>query len=141
MRFPEGGAHQTLGRLRPRVEENRADDGLANIAENGVLVTPARLRLALAKPNERPDLPLPRDFGAGLLAHERGETAGQQPLALLAEGADQHMRDAEPKHAVAEKLQSLVGIRSRGHRADMSQRAPQQASVLETMTNPRLETG
>ena len=63
------------------------------------------------------------------------------PFALDAKGFHQHMRDAEPEHAVAQKLQPLIGARSRGRGAGVSQRLRQQAPVGEDMPEALLEQG
>ena len=54
----ESLAHHALGRGRAAVEKDRADDRLADIAENRALLAPARLRLALAEPHMGPDAPV-----------------------------------------------------------------------------------
>ena len=106
-------------------------------------VAAAGLRFALAEPNERSDVPFARDFGAGLLAHERGERRDSSPSLCLRKRRDKACAAThEAEHAVAEKLEPLIGIAlALGRRgADMGQRARRAGRGLETMANPRLES-
>jgi len=137
----EGGAHDRLRRRRAAVEERRADDRLADIAKDRPLLATAGLRLAPAEADVRPDAPEFGDLGAGFLAHQRRQPAREFALAVAGKILVNHMRDGEAEHAVAQKLQPLIGVLSLRRGADMGQRPAQQLLVGEDMADLRLERG
>ena len=102
----------------------------------------AGLGLALAEPQNGPDAPVARDFGAGFLAHQIGEAARQLALLGFGKGFQQHGRNAQSKHPVAEELQPLIGVgaarRLRRQGADMGQGPFQQRRIAKIMPDPRL---
>ncbi len=98
----------TFGSKRAAIEKGRADDRLANVAEQGAFAAPAGLGLAFPEPHRRADAPCFGNFGASLLAHQRGEAAGQLALGLVRKGVVKHVGDRDAEHPVAEKFETLV---------------------------------
>ena len=92
----------------------------------------------------RADLPRERHGGAGLLAHELGEAAGQVALPGVWIGAEEHVGGGKSQHPVAEKLQPLIGgprSLAAACRADMGERAGEEAGIGEAVAEARFQRG
>ena len=84
-----------------------------------------------AKPQRRPEIDRARHIGAGFAPHQIGEAPRQLALLRLRKGREQHFRDREPEHVIAEEFQPLIaaGAALPLQRRDMRQRAFQQIGV------------
>ena len=136
--------HQIARGLKARVEIDRADDGFAQVAENGDLLRAARLRLAAAKAHMLAHAPFMRHVGAGLLAHEFGQALRQFAFGGFRKRRIEHVGHGEAQHAVAQKLEPLIRIHARAlrrHGAHMGERAFDQAAIAEPVADPLLERG
>ena len=69
-----GAQDQRLRRLEAAVDEHRADQRFADVGEDRGLLAAAAPRFAETERDMRPDVPLGGDLGAGLPAHELGES-------------------------------------------------------------------
>ncbi len=85
------------------------------------------------------------DVGAALLAHEVGEPLRQFALVGLRERPEQHVRDDQAEHVVAEEFQPLVAVSTVAagglQRGDMGERGGQQRGIGERIADPRLGAG
>ena len=82
----------------------------ADVAKNGALLRAAGLGFALAEPHHLAHAPIARDVGAGFLAHQIGQPTRQFAFLGVGKLRAQHVRHCETQHAVAEKLQPLIGF-------------------------------
>ncbi len=106
-----------------------ADHRLANVAENRRLAASARLGFAGAKPDRGAEIEIARHRGAGLVADQRRQAAGQFAFGGIRKPVDQHLGDDQPEHPVAEKFEPLVGGAAGFDRAGMRQRDLKQFAI------------
>jgi hypothetical protein len=97
-----------LGSLETGVEENRREDRLEGVGQDGRAAVTAALHLALAQAQVFTELQAVGQAVQGFLAHEVGPQAGHVALAQLAETLEQGDGGDAVDDAVAEKLQPLV---------------------------------
>ena len=97
------GLLQTVG------EVGGADEGLDRVGQDGVLVPPARERLALAELDELSQPQVAGDGGQGRLGDGGGAHLGELALGDLRVGAVEVLGDDDAQDGVAQELQTLVG--------------------------------
>src|ERR1043166_9474889 len=126
------------------VDEQRADQRLANIREDRGAPMAAGLDFRVAEPHRRTEVDRARDIGAGLLAHERGEAPRQLAFGCRREGAEQHVGNNEAEHMIAKKLEPLIAaaaVAPAGKRRAMGERAVEPRMIGEAVADAILEFG
>ena len=117
--------------LEAGVEEHRADQGLAGVAEDGLLVPAAGLGLAGREPQ---GLGRAQPLGhqrADVAADQGVQAAGELALAGVGEAVQEVARHDQAEHPIAQKLQLLVVLDRLGPMPDarMRQGALQQRAA------------
>src|SRR5581483_5002858 len=95
-------------RFEAGVEVARSDHRLARVGEHGGVIAPAALLLAAREHEVVAEADLARGRVEAVLAYQRRQTARQRTLILRGKGPEQHLRDHQAEHTIAEKLQALV---------------------------------
>ena len=134
----EGALHHGAGGLVARVEEDRAEDRLADVGEDGRVAPAAGLRRAAAQPHVRGDLPGLGHSRAALAAHQRREAAREVALVGPRARPEEPVGDGEAEHAVAQELQALVALPP-VRRAHVGEGLREQVRVREAVADARLE--
>src|SRR4029077_4995556 len=118
------------------IDEDGAEHRLAGIGEDRLLAPAAAVGLASAHQDELAELPILRDLGAGLGAHELIVAPRKLPFARLGKARGQEFGNGEPEAAVAEKFEPLVVLvrLERGACAGGRERKLDERAVLEGMT-------
>ena len=126
------------------VHEYGTDQRLADVGEDGGAAAAAGVRLRSTEPDCRAEADRPADIGAGLFAHEIGETTRHFAFIGPCEGAKQHVGNDEAEHVVAEKFEPLVGggaIARPAQRGNVGERLFEQRGILESVTDALFEGG
>src|SRR6476646_4401603 len=130
--------HHVARRLVAAVDEDRTEHRLAGICKDGLLRTPAALRLAAAHHDDLAKLPALSDIGTSLGAYQLIESSGELPFARLRKARGQELGDGEPEHAVAQKFEPLIILvrLERGPRARMRQLELDQRAIVKGIPDP-----
>ena len=124
------------------VDEDRADQRLADVGQDGGAVAAAGIVLRSAEPDRGAEIDRARHVRAGLLAHEIGEPARHFAFVGLREGANSMSDTTRPEHMVAEEFEPLIAagaVARTGERGDVGERLFEQRRVLEAVADALLE--
>ena len=101
-------AHHRARLVVAGLQEDGAEQRLAGVRQDRLLVAPAAAGFRLAQHQRGPEIERARHVGAGAAAHQAVVEAGE--LALVGRRVDlaQQLGDGEPQHPVAQELEPLV---------------------------------
>src|SRR5271165_1944080 len=128
--------------LEPAVDEDGADQRLADVGKERGLLTPAAARFAETEDDMGADVPLGGDRRAGLAAHKFGEPHRELALARLRKGLVEVVGDDHPEHPVAQEFETLVGLNATARLRlgrEMGERERGELRIPEAVAKPRLE--
>src|SRR6266540_591509 len=124
------------------IDDHCPDQRLASIGEDGSAAAAAGIGLRCPEPDCRTKIDRPCHVRAGLLAYQISETTRHLPLVGFCEGAEQHVRDDEPKHVITKKLQPLVrrgAVARPAQRGNVRERLLEQRGILEAVADAFFE--
>src|SRR5690606_27500588 len=101
-------AHDFAGRLKTRLDENGTEQCLEGVGEDGVLLAPAALGLAVAQDEMRAHPDLPGDGRARLSTDQPVVAARKLTLCRIGMVLVQQLCNREPEHAISDEFQALV---------------------------------
>src|SRR5262249_29147692 len=118
------------------VDKDGAEHRLTSIGEDRLLAAAAAVGLASAHQDELAELPVLRDLGAGLGAHQLIVAPRKLPFARLGKACGQELGNGEPENAVAQEFEPLIVLvwLERRACARMRERKLDQRAALESIT-------
>src|SRR5262249_54700739 len=117
----------------PRIQVQRADDGLEAVREDRLLVAAGAPLLRATEPHQLAQAELARALSQAAPVHQRRARAREIAFGPARLALEQQRRDRQPEHRVAEELEALVaatavllvGIRRMGERRLRQLRIPE----------------
>lgn len=128
------------GCVQPAIEIKGGDHGLAAVGQQTGIAGAAGSLLAPGDLNERTQINLLRHVSQGIAADQKRVPTGKGSFIFAGIGLVEKLRNNEPEHAIAEKLQALIRRATAAAMAGdtrVRQRLPKQGRVGEGMLQLR----
>ena len=132
----EQALHQRLRGIEAGIEEDRADQRLQRIGQDGGALRATAARLALGQAHHLGQAELQRHAVQAVLAHQVRAHARQVAFVGAGEALEQQAGNGQAQHRIAEEFQAFVVV---GAEAAVRQRPGEQLRLAEAVADAGLE--